>query len=133
MIGTSERFHLHGWRDWNVEQFQDRWCDLQMGDCLIGVASPLTIGRDDEQRHFSLLRRSPTVMPITVNSMIARDEDGITTFPPFHEDGAEQDILLDGLPTILARIRAIGFARVIHHDRVEQQIIRKKLPYKMSG
>src|SRR5215207_7288731 len=101
-----------------------------MGYGLTCVAFALPLGRNNEQRHLTLFGCRPTVMSVTVNPMIARDEKGISAFPPFHENGSQQDILLDRLPAILARIRAVCFAGVIHHDWVEKQIIRGKPPYK---
>ena len=83
--GSSERFHLHRLRDRNLEQFQDRWRDLQMGDGFLCVALPMTIGWDDEQWHFTLLKCNPTMVPIAINPMIARDKDGVTTLSPFHQ------------------------------------------------
>ncbi len=65
-------------------------------------------------------RRGPTVMPITVDPVIARNQYGVTTFSPFHEDGTEEYILFDRLPAVLTRIGTVCFTRVIHHDGMEQ-------------
>ena len=72
-----------------------------MGNGFACVALALPIGRYDEQRHLTLFGRSATVMSIAVNPMIARDEDGIPAFAPFHENGSQQYILFDCLPAIL--------------------------------
>ena len=125
-LGMLERFHLHRGRDWNIEQMQDCRCDVQMGDDFARVTFAFSIWRDDIQRHFALLGRVPTMMSITINSMIARNQYGVTAFPPFHTERTEEHILLDRLPAILARIGTICFAGVIHHDGMEQQIIRGK-------
>ena len=73
-----------------------------MGNGFACIAFALSIWRDDVQRHITLLGCGPTVVSITINPMIACDQDGVTAFPPFHKDSAEEYILLDRLPSVLA-------------------------------
>ena len=104
---------------------------LYTGYVGFSVAFAFAIGRDDDQRYFTLFRCGPTMVPITIDPMVAGDQNGVAAFPPFHKDCPKEYILLDGLPAILTRIGAICFAGVIHHDRVEQQVSGGKLSYKV--
>ena len=72
-----------------------------MGNGFACIAFALSIWRDDEQWHFTLLGCGPAVMPITVDAMIACNEDRVTAFLPFCKNGAEENILFDRLPAIL--------------------------------
>ncbi len=72
-----------------------------MRDGFARITFALSIWREDVQWHLTLLGCGSTVMSITINPMIPRDQDGVTAFPPFHKDSAKEYILLNRLPAVL--------------------------------
>ncbi len=65
---------------------------MQVGDGFLRIASPLTIGRNDEQWDLALFGRGPTMRAIIVDPMVAGDQDRVSKFLPLYKERAKEGI-----------------------------------------
>ena len=93
---------------------------MQVRDDFIRIAFSLSIWRENEQGHFTLLECRPAMMPVAINAMVTCDQYCVPAFPPLDAERSQEYILLDRLAAILDRIGTVGFACIIHHHRMKQ-------------